>query len=138
MADGQTIILRLTIADPVAGTAYSLQDKAGKPVDAKVAGNGPLSFDVAVRLADGPRFLGPYVRSEGPQRRFIYIAIGQQAGEAAASVSRRAKIDIHTLDPELLRQARAGRVLEAVLPGRDAAGLPACATQRPIAGWRVH
>ena len=35
-----TITLRLTIADPVVGVAYSLQDKANTPVGPRIAGDG--------------------------------------------------------------------------------------------------
>jgi len=137
MAAGQVITLRLTIQDPVAGVAYSLQDKASGPVGQVIAGDGPLSFDVPVRLAPGARFLGDFVRSEGPSRRFVYIAIGGQAGQPGSEWSRRAKIDIHLLAPELLERALAGGVLEAQLPGRAKDGGPACATVRPIGPWRV-
>lgn len=137
MMAGQTITLRLTIQDPVPGVIYSLQDKKNHPVGPVVAGDGPLSFDVPVRVAPGPRFLGDFVRSEGPTRRFVYIAIGGQAGAAETPWSRRAKIDIHTLPVELLEQALAGGVLAADLPGRDKDGGPACATVRPLGAWRV-
>jgi hypothetical protein len=137
MAAGQTIMLRLTIQDPVPGVAYSLQNKKSEAVGRVIAGNEPLSFDVPVRIAPGPKFLGEFVRSEGPTRRFVYIAIGGQAGLAASPWSRRAKIDIHTLPIELLEQALAGKVLEARLPGRDKDGGPACATVRPLGDWRV-
>ena len=134
---GQTITLRLTVQDPVPGVVYSLQNKKNEPVGPVVAGDGPLSFDVPVRVAPGPKFLGDFVRSEGPARRFVYIAIGGQAGAAVSSWSRRAKIDIHTLPIELLEQALAGKVLLADLPGRDKDGGPACATVRPLGAWRV-
>jgi hypothetical protein len=134
---GQEIRLRLTIDDPVPGVAYSLQTRKSEPVGAVVAGDGPLSFDVPVRVAPGPRFLGEFVRSEGPERRFVYIAIGAQAGDAGCAWSRRAKIDIHTLPHDLLDRALAGEVLESRLPGRDKDGGPACATLRPPAGWSV-
>ncbi|MDC7682673.1 DUF5990 family protein [Asticcacaulis sp. BYS171W] len=130
------IILRLTIKDPVPGVLYSLQDKDNRPVEAKIAGETSLSFDVPVRLSDDGRWLGAFVRREGPTRRFIYIAIGQQAGESHSLWSRRAKIDIHTLPEDLRVLARAGRVIEAVLPGRGKDGTPACATVRPAGGWR--
>jgi hypothetical protein len=136
MAAGETIILRLTIPDPVPGLAYSLQDKKSAPVGQVISGDGPLSFDVPVRVAPGPRFLGEFVRSEGPTRRFVYIAVGAQAG-GCSEWSRRAKIDIHTLPAELLAQALEGKVLEARLPGRDKDGGPACATLRPLGGWQV-
>ena len=135
MAD-TPITLRLTIADPVPGVRYSLQ-KDDAPFEAVTAKDAPLSFDVPVRLSNDNRFLGPFVRREGPARRFIYIRIGTSAGDHASPWSRRAKIDIHDIPPALLDQARAGRVLEVVLPGRGKDGSPACATVRPTAPWRA-
>jgi hypothetical protein len=137
MAPGQSIALRLRIDDPVPGVAYSLQNKKGEPVGRLVAGDGPLSLDVPVLVAPGPKFYGDFVRAEGPSRRFVYIAIGEQAGQHPSEWSRRAKIDIHILSAELLEKALAGRVLEARLPGRDKNGGPACATLLPIGGWSV-
>lgn len=64
------VTLRLTTADPVPGVAYSLQDKANAPVDPRIAGDGPISFDVPVTLSDDGRLTGPFVRREGPSRRF--------------------------------------------------------------------
>ncbi|CAN5732010.1 hypothetical protein BH11PSE3_BH11PSE3_41350 [soil metagenome] len=137
MAAGQVITLRLTIADPVPGVTYSLQDKKSVPVGPVTAGHGPLSFDVPVRLAPGPRFLGDFVRSEGPRRRFVYVAIGEQAGQKPCVWSRRAKIDIPLVSAALRKKSRAGAVLEAVLPGRARDGGPACATLQPIGAWRA-
>ena len=117
MADGQAIILRLTLDDPVAGVAYSLQDARSKPVGQVVATAAPLSFDVPVRVAPGPKFLGAFVRREGAERRFVYIAIGVQAGDHASPWSRRVKVDIHALPPALLEKALVGGVLEAPSPG---------------------
>ena len=85
MAAGQAITLRLRISAPVPGVAYSLQNKKSEPVEPATAGDGPVSFDVPVRVAPGPRFLGEFVRSEGPERRFVYIAIGGQAGRPRAN-----------------------------------------------------
>ena len=135
MAD-TPITLRLTIADPVAGLHYSLQDKKNAPVDAMIASDGPLSFDVPIRLSDDGRMLGPFIRTEGAMRRFVYIAIGGQAGGDGRVFSRRAKIEVHDIPLDLLVLARQGKVLEAVLPGRGKDGTPACATVRLIEGWR--
>lgn len=137
MPDAQTITLRLTIADPVPGVTYSLQDQKSQPVGPVVAAGGPLSLDVPVKLSPGPRLTGPFVRREGPERRFVYIAIGAQAGDCASAWSRRVKVDVHDIPAALLEQALAGRVLEARLPGRDKDGGPACATLRPIGGWGI-
>jgi hypothetical protein len=130
------IILRLTVADPVPGVRYSLQ-KDDAPFEPITATDAALSFDAPVRLSDDNRLLGPFVRREGPARRFVYIRIGQSAGDHASPWSRRAKIDIHDIPPALLDQARAGRVLEVVLPGRGRDGSPACATVRPTVPWRI-
>lgn len=137
MAEGQVITLRLRIADPVPGVAYSLQDKKGAPVGQIIAGDGPIAFDVPVRVAPGPRFLGDFVRSEGPSRRFVYIAIGEQAGQTPCQWSRRVKVDIHVLTPELMDKALAGTILAADLRGREKDGSPACATLTPLNGWSV-
>ena len=134
MADAP-ITLRLTIADPVPGVRYSLQ-KDDLPFEPVTAADAPLSFDVPVRLSADNRFLGPFVRREGPVRRFVYLRIGTSAGDCASPWTRRAKIDIHDIAPALLDQARAGRVLEVVLPGRGKDGTPACATVRPTTAWR--
>lgn len=137
MPEGQTVTLRMTIENPVPGVTYSLQDARSTPVGPVVAAGTPLSFDVPIRIAPGPRFLGDFVRREGSARRFVYIAIGAQAGDQASAWSRRVKVDIHELPAALVNEALAGKVLECRLPGRDKDGGPACATVRPLNGWRV-
>ena len=135
MAD-TPINLRLTIADPVPGVRYSLQ-KDDAPHEPVTATEAPLSFDVPILLADDNRMLGPFVRREGKERRFVYIRIGTSAGDHASEWSRRAKIDIHGIPPALLERARAGAVLEVVLPGKGKDGSPACATVRTVEGWKA-
>src|SRR3954451_17651006 len=136
MVAGRPITLRLRIQDPLPGVVYSLQNKKSEPVGQVTAGEGPISFDVPVRVAPGPKFYGEFVRSEGASRRFVYIAIGEQAGQRPSEWSRRAKIDIHMLPTELLENALAGGILEAQLPGKAKDGGPACATVRPIGAWQ--
>lgn len=137
MTADQRITLRFTIENPVPGVAYSLQNKKSDPVNMVVAGDQPLSFDVPVIVAPGPRYLGEFVRREGPVRRFAYIAIGRQAGDASSPWSRRAKIDIHDLPADLLEKALADRIVKAFLPGRAKDGGPACGTLRPLGSWEL-
>lgn len=129
------IRLRLTIDDPVPGVRYSLQ-KDDMPFEPVTANDGPISFDVPITLHDDGRVIGPFVRREGKARRFVYIRIGISAGDHATTLNRRAKIDVHDIPPALLDQARAGAVMEVGLPGRGRDDTPACATVRPIRGWR--
>lgn len=130
MPDAMT--LRLIIDDPVPGVRYSLQ-KDDLPFEPRTAGEGPLAFELPVTVHPDGRLTGPFVRREGPERRFVYIRIGTSAGDHAAAWSRRAKIDIHDI-PKSLRVP--GARLEVHLPGRGKDGSPACATVRPVAAWK--
>ncbi|MBA3049989.1 MAG: DUF5990 family protein [Dehalococcoidia bacterium] len=126
------VTLRLIIDDPVPGVRYSLQ-KDDMPFEPRTAGDGPMAFEVPITLQPDGRMTGPFVRREGPVRRFVYIRIGTSAGDHAAAWSRRAKIDIHDIPKALLVP---DAVLEVHLPGRGKDGSPACATVRPALGWR--
>ena len=133
-ADQHPITLRIIIERPVLGVLHSLQAKDDHPLDPKYSDAGEaLRFDVPIRVAPGPKFFGDQVRREGPERRFIYIRIGQMAGDPASPWSRRMKIDIHDIDPDLLDRAiRDGGIIETTVIGTGADGTPACATLRPI------
>ena len=130
MAD--TVTLRLIIDDPVPGVRYSLQ-KDDMPFEPRTAGEGPLAFEVPITVQADGRMTGPFVRREGPVRRFVYIRIGTSAGDHAAAWSRRAKVDIHDIPKALLVP---NALLEVHLPGRGKDGSPSCATVRPVIGWR--
>jgi len=89
-----------------------------------------------IRIAPGPRFYGEQVRSQGPERRFVYIAIGQQAGDGASCWNRRMKIDIHDIAPALLEKGMKGKVLEGSVQGTGSDGTPACASVL-LRSWRA-
>ncbi|MBC9032501.1 hypothetical protein IAG41_08870 [Sphingomonas sp. JC676] len=129
-ADQAEIRMRIVIEQPVVGVLHSLQSKEDGPLDPKRSKSGePLAFDFPIRIAPGPKFFGDQVRREGPQRRFVYIRIGQSAGDSASPWSRRMKIDIHDIDQALLDRAVAGEgMLETVVNGTGKDGTPACAT----------
>jgi uncharacterized protein DUF5990 len=131
------IHMRLVIEAPVPGVAHSLQDKKSRPVDVKIARAGePLVFDFPIRIGPGPRFLGEQVRSEGKVRRFVYVAVGRQAGAHDPAWSRRMKIDIHNIPEALLDGAIAGKCLVGTVHGTAADGSPACATVS-VESWRL-
>ncbi len=134
-ADQSDIAMRIVIHQPVVGVLHSLQAKDGHPLDPKSSGAGePLKFDFTIRVGPGPKFFGDQVRREGPERRFVYIRVGQAAGDPSSPWTRRMKIDIHDIEQELLNAATndGGRVEISVIgTGKD--GTPACATVRPTA-----
>lgn len=131
-ADQTVVAFRIVIEQPVAGVAHSLQSKDGEALDPKRSRSGEaLVFDFPVRVAPGPKFSGDQVRREGPERRFVYIRIGQLAGDKSSPWSRRMKIDIHDIETELLnRAAKNGGVVETRVLGTGPDGTPTCATVR--------
>jgi hypothetical protein len=133
-ADQKTVDMRIVIEQPVPGVLHSLQSGDTDILDPKASRDGAaLSFDFQIRVGPGPKFFGDQVRREGPERRFVYIRIGDLAGDAASPWSRRMKIDIHDIPTDLLeRAADGGGVIETVVNGTGKDGTPACATIRPI------
>ena len=133
-SDQVLIPLRIVIASPVPGVLHSLQSLDGHPLDPKRSSAGePLSFDVPIRVGPGPRFFGDQVRREGPNRRFVYVRVGQSAGDPGSPWSRRMKIDIHDLGQDLLNRAStAGQVIQITVNGTAKDGSPACATVKPV------
>lgn len=129
----ETVTLRLTIADPVPGLHYWRQDAKNAPHDIRLSTEAPLTFDMPVDLRPDGKLGGTWVRREGKERRFVYIAIGG-AMPGLPVVSRRAKIDVHDIPADLLKP---GAVIATTLPGRGKDGTPACATVRPLQPWRA-
>ena len=127
--------LRFVIEQPVVGVSYSLQAKDGSPLDPKSSVSGEsLRFDFQVRVEPGPKLFGDQVRPEGPVRRFVYIRIGELAGDDNSPWSRRMKIDIHDISEELLdRAANQMDVVETTIIGTGKDGTPTCGTVRPNA-----
>lgn len=130
--------MRIVVERPVAGVMHSLQSGDDHPLDPKRSDAGePLAFDFSVRIGPGPKFFGDQVRREGPVRRFVYIRIGQSAGDHTSPWTRRMKIDIHDIEQTLIdRAAASGGTIETVVDGTGRDGTPACATV-PVVRRRV-
>lgn len=102
-----------------------------------------LIFDLAIRtegsLADGrPRLLGPFVQGP-PAARFVYLCVGQAAGQAGSEWNRRIKVRLAGLTWDQVRAATPGSRLVACVAGRGRDGSPACASVPLLApGWRVE
>lgn len=137
---GRTLNLRITLVAPPAGVLYSLQEGDDMPVGQVMSDGGDLSLDVSVRFVEddkGVRYLGPFVKNQGG-RRFVYFRIGTSAGQHDSPWSRRGKVWFEDLPEGLAREAaRTGARLEARFAGTGKDGTPACATVRPIDGWRM-
>lgn len=134
-ADQTEIKLRIIVELPVIGVLHSLQAKDESPLDPKYSRKGELLvFDFKVRVGPGPKFFGDQVRREGPVRRFVYLRVGQLAGDPSSPWSRRIKIDIHDIGEDLLAHAaRSGGPIETTIIGTAEDGTPTCGTARPAA-----
>ena len=89
--------------------------------------------------SDGsPNFLGPLTQGP-PTARFIYVDVGQFAGQSESCWSRRMKIPLTGIGWELLKRAAKDEkmVLEARLEGTGRDGGPTCGTVRPAEGWKL-
>jgi hypothetical protein len=135
--------IRITVEDPIPDLALALQHgQAAKTVLVPAAGRSAeaVTFDLEVTvdgsLPDGrPRLLGPYVQGP-PGARFIYLCVGQYAGQASAAWAGRVKVPLGDLDwDRIAARPRDGRVT-ARIPGRSPKGGPALASVRLLApGW---
>lgn len=137
---GQTDIrVRIVVEGPVPGVFHSLQSGDTGILDPKRSAAGePLAFEFPLRVAAGHKFFGDQVRREGPVRRFVYIRVGQSAGDHASPWTRRMKIDIHDTPQDLLDRAMAGEgVVELTVHGTGKDGTPACATVK-VVGRRIR
>jgi hypothetical protein len=135
---GEPVRIRLVLTAPPKGAVFSLQGKDGV-VEAQTVSTGEdLVFDLSLRVSlDGPapRWLGDYVRG-GQTDRFFYFASGVYAGEAGRADGRRGKVALWNIPEDLVQKAvQTGGVLQAVTPGSDKHGLPACASVK--AAWSV-
>jgi hypothetical protein len=139
MAD-RPLTLRITLAAPPGGVMFSLQEGDDAIVSPMLSTGADLTFDIPVRIDDGPRglrWLGPYVRREG-DRRFAYYRSGTSAGQHGSPWTRRGKIWLTDIPESLVLLALgAGQALTATFPGQDRDGGPSCATVRPLDGWSL-
>lgn len=138
------ISLRIVLQNPVDGTIYGLQKGKGpnyETVQAQLGNRQDLTFDftVHVKEANGslPALAGPFV--QGPAgNRFIYISIGNYAGQTAASWSGRMKVPLPEATFQNTLSDEANSCWSCTVPGRNKDGKPVFATPKPFGGWSVR
>ncbi len=143
--DGE-IRLRIILEAPPPGVDFGLQKGKGHPYEVieKARSTGKdLAFNCAVSVkdnrADGlPNFLGPLAQG-GAEDRFVYIDVGQYAGQQDTEWSRRIKIPLAGISWALIKSAISSptKVIETRIPGTGKDGGPSCATVRPKI-WKVR
>ncbi|MBP6670915.1 MAG: hypothetical protein KA180_15785 [Gemmatimonadales bacterium] len=138
------LALRIIVEDPLPGVALALQRGPDGIEPPSITTPAQVAFDFLVRVgkpqANGqPTLLGPYTQGP-PATRFIYITVGQRAGQPTSPWARRAKIPLAGISRTLVAaaQSKPGQRLEARFPGRGKDGSPTCASVKlPPDAWTL-
>ena len=136
---------RIVLETPPPGVDYALQKgrgSASETAQTQRSDGSDLRFEftVGARTAGSSTdFRGPFI--QGPAGgRFVYIGIGAFAGQADTPWSRRLKIPLKGITPDMIRRASAAKaaVLEARVQGTGRDGTPACASVKDFGGWHLE
>lgn len=141
------IPLRVILVQPPAGVDYGIQQGQGSGYQTILTQRGTgkdltFEFSILVKPAESDAeldFKGPIVQGKRGER-FIYVDIGQSAGQVGTCWNRRLKIPLVgiTLADIKALPGNASPRLEATVPGTAKDGGPNCATVKPFAGWSVR
>jgi hypothetical protein len=125
--------LRIVVTDRVPGVALALQRGTDEIVPPTSVSQEQVTFDLIVRV-DLPAsegrvgFYGPFAQGP-PSGRFVYITVGQRAGQPSSPWDRRAKVPLGGITAAQVREAlKSGRMLTVAFAGRGKDGTPTCAT----------
>jgi len=140
------LTFRVVLQEPPSGVDFGLQIGRGadyKTVQKQRSHGKDLHFEFSVTVMAAnkkaaPDFRGPVVQGPAGQR-FVYIDIGTYAGQIKTPWSRRLKIPLIGITPEMIDRVSvdAQTVLEARVPGTGRDGGPACATVTRFDGWKA-
>lgn len=139
-----TLRLRILVVSPPAGVVFAVQRGKAELLPAVSTTPGLIQFDLTLRvggtLPDGsPNYLGEFAQGT-PTDRFVYLNSGTLAGEPGSGRTRRAKLKLAAIPPEMARAAigNAGQVVQARVRGTMRDGGPICASVKPDAvGWQL-
>ena len=141
----QELRLRIILENPPAGVVFGIQKGSGNKYETILkqrSGKNDLCFEFKIPIKESKtslvNFSGPYVHGPSTER-FIYIDIGTAAGQINSAWTRRLKIPLRDISPEMIQQmfADSTLVLETKVPGTGKDGGPNCATVKPFPGWHL-
>ena len=141
------INLQIILVQPPPNVLFGLQKGSGaiyETVQKQTSASQDLLFIFPITIKGDkgkdafPKFSGPFV--QGPAGgKFIYIDIGQCAGQFDTAWSRRLKVPLTGITWNMIDQliTEPSSLLETKVPGTGKDGGPNCATVKPFEGWRV-
>src|SRR4051812_36803659 len=140
--------LQIILLRPPPDVLFGLQKGSGtiyETVQKQHSTSSDLSFQFSITIKGDrkkdalPKFSGPFVH--GPTGgKFIYLDIGQAAGQHGTQWSRRLKIPLTGITWEVMDQvtSNAKSFLITRVPGTGKDGGPNCATVKPFDGWKIR
>jgi hypothetical protein len=139
----QKVPLRIVLVDPPIDVVFALQRGRSELHQVTRSTGRSIAFDLELRVQlaglEAPNWLGPF--TQGPRgKRFVYVNSGTYAGDTASCWSRRAKVSLEGITPEIVKRLEAApaSVLEASIAGANPDGGPACASVPLLGrGWQV-
>jgi hypothetical protein len=135
------ILIRLIVNEPPDGVRLAVQrgkDRLLEPVETSTEA---LVFAFSLTVADlervPVRFTGEF--AQGPaDARFVYVRSGTLAGQVDSAWTRRAKIPLSGISPELVRAAlESGKPLVASVAGQARTGGPFFASVSLSRHWEL-
>jgi hypothetical protein len=136
------ITLEIKLVTPPKGVGFCLQKGKDELIDYQVSKGEDLLFRFSVRVkqdkSGAPNFLGEFTQGS-PKERFVYICVGEYAGQKNAEWARRVKIHLSSISWRQVKQALTDSRLEASYQATDKDGGPSCASVPLIGGgWSLE
>jgi len=139
--------LLIVLQTPPVGVDFGLQKGAGnkyETIQTQRSIGRDMQFNLTIQVKndrqkdDTPRFGGPFVQGK-PMSQFLYIDIGELAGQVGGWV-RRIKVPLSGITWDLISRVieDPNAVLETRIPGTGKDGGPNCATIKPFDGWHAR
>lgn len=135
--------LGIRLINPPKQVGFCLQKGKDEKVGYCVADSEDILFSFVVRVRPdkegAPNFLGEFTQGR-PKERFVYICVGQYAGQEDTEWARRVKIYLSGISWEQIEQVSAGNgKLVASYQATDKDGGPSCASVPLIGdGWVIE
>jgi len=137
------ITLEIELIAPPKGVGFCLQKGKSELIDYQVSEGENIRFSLSVRVkkgkTDAPNFLGEFTQGT-PKERFIYICVGEYAGQKNTSWARRVKIHLSGISWQQVEQVLAAPngKLVASYEATDKKGGPSCASVPLVSGgWSI-
>ena len=137
------IALEIELIDPPKGVGFCLQKGKSELIDYQVSEGENIRFSLSVRVkkgkSDAPNFLGEFTQGT-PKERFIYVCVGEYAGQKNTLWARRVKIHLSSISWQQVEQilGTPKSKLVASYQATDKKGGPSCASVPLVGGgWSL-